>query len=313
MVDRVRLPRGWYPQRDSVAPSAGAIDYAAGCQLFSADAAAAIAADVTDARARLVQQADAALEHRLSFFDLKAVSLGDPIDWQRDVASGKRGPMRLIQDTNYRDFSVFGDCKLVWEPSRHHQLVVLARAWQVTGERRYADGCVAQLEAWIDANPFGYGMNWRSPLELGIRIINWVAALDLVRGSGALSEESWQTIYHQAYLHVWEISRKYSPGSSANNHLVGELAGVFVACSYFKDFPDAARLRQDALARLEAWVADFAFSDGCTPEQALGYQFFVLQFLVIVMRMAERTGLAGQRHLQGAAGSHVTRFPAQAG
>ena len=55
-----------------------------------------------------------------------------------------------------------GDCKLVWEPNRHHQLVVLARAWRTTGERRYADAVLAQLDSWLRANPFGAGMNWRS-------------------------------------------------------------------------------------------------------------------------------------------------------
>ncbi|MEO0576636.1 MAG: alginate lyase family protein [Pseudomonadota bacterium] len=291
VVDRVRFPLGLTPKASSIRPGVSAIEYTPGFAMFNETAVDALNAHTPHGLSQLIAEADQVADHKLRFFDMDPCDLGDPMDWQKDHSSGKRGPMRLIQSTNYRDFSVFGDCKLVWEPSRHHHLVTLGRAYRWTGQERYAESCMEHLESWMDANRFGYGMNWRSPLELGIRIINWVAAIDLIRDSQAMTDDRWQRIYHCAYLHVWEVARKYSGGSSANNHLVGELAGVFVACSYFPDFPDAQRLREEALAGLEGWVADFAFEDGCTPEQALGYQFFVLQFLTVVALAGERTGM----------------------
>ncbi|MEM9172432.1 MAG: alginate lyase family protein [Pseudomonadota bacterium] len=292
VVDRVRFSKGWYPDAQSLGGPASMADFKPGHTFFNTQTLEDFFQRNAAAKHQLLREAEHVAAHRLSFFDLEQQFLGDPIDWQRDHSGDKRGPMRLIQDTNYRDFDVFGDCKLVWEPSRHHHLVTLARAWHVSRDAQFANAAADQFDSWISANRFGYGMNWRSPLELGIRIINWVAALDLLKDSDAIEPALWQRIYHNAYLHVWEISRKYSPGSSANNHLVGELAGVFVACSYFRDFPAAQALREDALRRLEAWVADFAYDDGCTPEQAIGYQFFVLQFLLIVMHCGEATGLS---------------------
>lgn len=239
-------------------------------------------------RDRLVREAEDLVLHRFSFFELERRDLGDPIDWHRDHASNRPAPRGYAQSIDYRDFRVTGDCKLVWEPNRHHQLVVLGRAYRVTGDQRYARAVVEQLESWLDQNPFGQGMNWRSPLELGIRLINWVWAIDLIRESGLLRDELRRRVLHAVYLHCWENTRKYSRGSSANNHLVGEAAGVYVACAYFQELPGAARWRAESRAILLREIQKQTYADGCTREQALGYEFFVLQFYLFC-------GLAGAR------------------
>lgn len=241
--------------------------------------------------ARLVERAEMIAKHRLSFFDLEEVDLGDPVDWNRDHSSGVAAPARYAPLVDYRDFRVTGDCKLVWEPNRHHQLVVLGRAYRASGDRRYADAIVDQLESWWEQCPFGYGMNWRSPLELGIRLINWVWAIDLILESGALSEAGRTQLLHSAYLHLWEIARKLSRGSSANNHLIGEAAGVFVGASYFRQFPEAARWRDEAWAILRREIERQTYPDGGGREQAIGYQLFVLQFFLVSVLVAERTGV----------------------
>ncbi len=228
--------------------------------------------------------------HRFSFFDLKNHYMGDPIDWNRDHSSGTKAPMIYAQLIDYRDFNVTGDCKLVWEPNRHHQLVVLGRAHRATGKRRYADAVAEQLDSWLRQNPFGKGMNWRSPLELGIRLINWVWSIDLIHESGALTGELRERVLHAVYLHCWEITRKYSVGSSANNHLVGEAAGVFVATTYFRRLPHATRWRTDSRLILEREIELQTYPDGCTREQALGYQLFVIQLYLFSGMVARWVG-----------------------
>jgi hypothetical protein len=239
---------------------------------------------------QLVQEADDIVRHRLSFFDLKRHAMGDPIDWNRDHACNKPAPMIFAQAIDYRDFRVTGDCKLVWEPNRHHQLVVLGRAYRATGDVRYAQAVVEQMNSWLQQNPFGIGMNWRSPLELGIRLINWVWAIDLIRDSGLFNGEFRERVLQAVYLHCWENARKYSRGSSANNHLVGEAAGVFIASSYFHELPEAARWRAASRAILLREIHAQTYPDGCTREQALGYEFFVLQFYIFSGVIAGKAG-----------------------
>ncbi|NNF49166.1 MAG: alginate lyase family protein [Woeseiaceae bacterium] len=289
-LDLVRIPLGVVPavkvsgplSRDEFLPG------------FSCSDTVPVAGDAPDRPAawdeRLVTAAERTLDDRLSYFDLEDQFLGAPIEWQRDWSSGKAAELRLSHLTDYRDFADAGDCKLVWEPNRHHQLVVLARAWRITGKRRYARKVVDLALDWIEQNPFGYGMNWKSGLELGVRLINWVWAIDLIRDAEVCSNDEWSKLLRCVYLLIWDTRRRYSQGSSANNHLVGEVAGVYVACRYFRDFPRADAWSAEAADILERELFLQSFADGCTREHAFGYQFFVLQFYSLCLVAGSRSG-----------------------
>jgi hypothetical protein len=241
-------------------------------------------------RDRLVAHADRVAHHRFSFFDLLDRDLGDPIDWNRDHESGRKAPLRFAPLVNYRDYRVAGDAKVVWEPNRHHHLVVLGRAYRATGDVRYASAVVEQLESWLEQCPFGRGMNWRSPLELAIRLINWVWAVDLIHESGLVTGEFWRRLRRATFLHLWEITRKYSRGSSANNHRIGEAAGVFIASSYFRELDDAGRWRRESREILSEEIVVQTYPDGGTREQAVGYHVFVLQLFLLAGIVARKTG-----------------------
>jgi hypothetical protein len=252
----------------------------------------------------LVAQADRAAAHRLSFFDLEDRHLGDPIDWNRDHSAGKAAPMGFAAGIDYRDFAETGDCKLVWEPSRHQHLVVLGRAYRATGDARYAQAVAGQLRSWLDQCPFGQGMQWRSPLELAIRLINWVWALGLVEGAGVIEGPLRERVLHAAWLHMWDVVRKFSQGSSANNHVIGEAAGVFIGASYFTGFADAAGWRRRSAAVLERECLAQTHADGGNKEQAFAYHLFVLEFLLLAWQVGRATG----QPFSAAYGSAVERM-----
>jgi hypothetical protein len=241
-------------------------------------------------RDRLVAHAEQVARHRLSFFDLLDRDLGDPIDWNRDHGSGRKAPLRFAPLVDYRDYRVTGDAKFVWEPNRHHHLVVLGRAYRATGDVRYASAVIEQLESWLEQCPFGRGMNWRNPLELAIRLINWVWAIDLVRESGLVTGKFQNRLRHAVYLHLWEITRKYSRGSSANNHRIGEAAGVFIASSYFRELDAAGRWQRESRQIINEEIIAQTYADGGSREQAMGYHVFVLQFLLLAAIVARKTG-----------------------
>ncbi len=134
----------------------------------------------------LIGRAEAIAAHKLSFFDLEDCHLGESIDWNRDYGSGMAAPLIFAPAIDYRDFGVTGDCKYVWELSRHHHLVVLGRAYRITGDKKYAQEAAGQLESWMKQCPYGVGMHWRSGLELAIRLINWVWMLELIKPSGVV-------------------------------------------------------------------------------------------------------------------------------
>lgn len=239
---------------------------------------------------RLSERAEQIVEGRLRIFDLDDCRVGNPIDWNRDHKLGKSTPTCYAPTIDYRDTRVAGDCKFVWEPNRHHQFVVLGRAYRATGQIRYAQAVVSQLTQWLDQCPYGMGMNWRSPLEFGVRLINWVWALDLIRPSGTLAAPFFERVLRAVWLQMMDITRKYSRGTSANNHLIGEAAGVYIAGSYFRELKEAPAWKEKAHGILCEEILAQSYPDGGTREQATGYQLFVLQFFLLAGMVARRTG-----------------------
>ena len=292
-VDRLRIPLGIVPRLPKGAPAGRG---ASGGFRTTDIVTGAWNGEPSDPRIpgwseRLKGRADALLGNRVTFFNLEKVFLGDPIDWNRDHDSGRPGPRRLSQTIDYRDFTVTGDAKMVWEPNRHHHLVVLGRAYRAFGDPLYAAEAIRQIASWIDDNPFGCGMNWRSPLELGIRIINWVWALDLIHPQRDRPRGFDDRVRETVWRHLREVAGRYSRGSSANNHLIGEAAGVFVGSAWFPDLPGAGGWKEESREILSREILRQTHADGCTREQALGYHLFVLQFFLVAGIVGKRIGM----------------------
>lgn len=231
--------------------------------------------------AGLINSADEIVNHKLSYFHLLSHDHGNPIQWNKDHGHNVISPLHLATKIDYRDFRETGDCKLVWEPNRHQHLVVLARAWRASGNDKYALEIKEQINSWLEQCPYGYGMNWRSPMELSIRLINWVWSIDLTWESAIFSGAFRESLLHYTYLHLIDITRKYSTGSSANNHLIGEAGGVFIATSYFPQLKNAAKWQNESFEILCREIELQTFTDGANKELALEYQYFVIQFFLL--------------------------------
>jgi Heparinase II/III-like protein/Heparinase II/III N-terminus len=259
------------PLTASIAAFAGALDPAA------ADALPA------DAKVRLLRTADAALAGRFPFFDRERDDLSSDPDWFLDPRTGLRAPSSAYAfDIDYRDVREVGTIKYVWEPSRHYQLTVLAAAWFLTSDARYAEFAAAQLQSWWRHNPFLSGVHWTSGIELGVRLLSWVwirRLLDGWKGVTALFEKN-SDFLRQLHHHQEYLARLGSRGSSANNHIIAEAAGQFAACCGFPWFAETQGWREDAAAVLRREAQLQTFESGLNRELASSYHVFVLELLL---------------------------------
>jgi len=240
-----------------------------------------------------LEAADKILDGRLSVFALQDAPILRPPSWNRDPLTGREAPLAFGPSLNYRDEGLVGDIKYLWEPNRHLHLVSLAQAWALSGREKYLHGLGAQLESWFEQCPYLRGPNWSSALELGIRLINWSAVWHLIGGpdSPLFRSGSGQDLLNRWLASVCQhghfIRGHFSRYSSANNHLIGEAAGLFVAAVTWPLWPESARWRDWAFRVLVREASLQNAPDGVNREQAVAYQHFVLDFLIIA-------GLAGR-------------------
>jgi hypothetical protein len=259
--------------------------------------------------AALLEEADAYLRHEWRFFGLSGVA--EPrIDWHFDPLSGHRMPRIFCYDIDHRNEAA-GDSKIIWEKSRHHHLTVLAAAYALTKKEDYAEEAKHQILDWIAENPFLIGINWGHPLELGIRLISWTWIERLLRGSAhyeAIFGDS-SPVWLCIGQHQEVISRAYSRGSSANNHLIGEMAGLFIASVAFPIFRSSRRWANLARKLLEREAVRQTYPSGINCELAFGYQLFVLEFLLLSLFEAERAEISFSAEFRWILGKMIESIP----
>jgi hypothetical protein len=201
-------------------------------------------------------------------------------DWFWDPVTGRRAPQeRLAFAVDHRDETQTGNVKAVWELSRHHHLTVLASAYWLTGDERYADVVADQLRSWWRENPFLSGVHWTSGIEIGVRLISWAWVRRLLDDWPKVEDlfDSNPDALRQFWWHQHFLAGFRSRGSSANNHAVAEAAGRVAAACAFPWFRESAGWRRDAVHRLQEELTRNTFPSGVNRELATDYHRFVTE------------------------------------
>ena len=240
--------------------------------------------------------AERILDGHLRVFALDA-ELGFPPRWNRDPKTGKESPLVFGKSLNYRNEDLVGDIKYLWEPSRHLQLVTLAQAYQLSGDQRYATGVQELLESWFDQCPYPMGVHWTSSLELAIRMVNWSFAWHLLGGDNSVlfASEDGKRFKRRwldsIYQHSHFIAAYMSRHSSANNHLLGELMGLFVAATTWPCWSESARWQKIARDEFEVEALKQNTRDGVNREQAVYYQHEVIDMMLVCWLVGRANGI----------------------
>ncbi|MCT2585742.1 alginate lyase family protein [Actinophytocola gossypii] len=247
-----------------------------------------------DAAARLTATAEELMSGKAEYFGVWRDDLVAP-DWSFDPKTGRSAPADAYAfDIAYRSEDTVGDIKQLWEPSRHQHLTVLAAAYALTGEDRYAERVAEHLRSWWAANPPLRGVHWVSGIELGIRLISWVwvrRLLDGWPGAPALFEDN-PVALHQVWHHQRWLAGFRSRGSSANNHVIAEAAGQVAASAAFDWFPESGTWGPEALRVLDEQLRRNTFGSGLNRELATEYHGLVLELGLAAALEAHAGGIA---------------------
>ena len=256
-----------------------------------------IHADAKADSAAYLAAADRIAAGRFDLFALRDLELGSPPRWNCDPKTGVQAPLTFGMLLDHRDPQRVGDIKYLWELNRHLHTVTLAQAYALSGNERYGQAIRRHLESWFDACPYPMGPNWSSALEAGIRLINWSAAWQLLGGAaaplfhgqgGARFRRRW---LDAVFRHAQFIGANFSLYSSANNHLIGEAAGLYIAGLTWPHWPQARIWLRQAGGILEREALLQNAPDGVNREQAVSYQQFGLDLLLLPLLAARANGM----------------------
>jgi hypothetical protein len=256
-----------------------------------------------DAAAR----ADRLLLGEYDLLGYRGLRFGDPraIDWHLDPVHNLRPPKRFWSAVPFLD-PVCGDHKIIWELNRHQHWLTLGRAFWLTGDRRYRDHAIAELASWLAANPPLVGVNWASMLELGVRSLSWMWAMNFFvvpedAENDAGGRGPWLVDLVVALdRQLDQIERNLSYYFSPNTHLLGEALALYVgglSLPMLKAAPRRAALgRRVLLDEIGRQIA----SDGGHCERSTHYHRYALDFYLLALIVARINGDAGAARLADA-------------
>jgi hypothetical protein len=237
------------------------------------------------ANAEAIQQGTITLFEKTFHFEAE-------INWHKDPKTNREWPRIRSNEIDIRDGRTIGGVKWVWELNRHYHIVTLAKSAFLTNNEELATKACQQLVSWIDQNPPGYGVNWTSALEAALRIINWCWAIAFLRPTAAFQQDQFIKLSQSVYQQAAYIFRHFSKYSSANNHLVGEAAGLVFAGFCFPWFDQATLWQKTGLRILQEQLPLQLLPDGVSAEQSINYLIFFLDFNLLAWRLANINHIA---------------------
>lgn len=216
------------------------------------------------------------------------------IDWHLDLSTGRQFPQTFAHKIDIRS-DRFGSAKHVWEVNRMQFLLHIALLYKSSGDIRYLVLFCHHLGKWRNANRYLVGVNWYSNIEVNLRLICWyfcwqVLDIDNLRKRDSAIEEFVTEAWWPMIVEHAEYSYRHpSLCSSANNHLISEYAGLFLAACKWNIPHRASRLKY-AQKGLEREILKQNTVEGVNREEAAEYIQFIDDFFLIAAVVGDATG-----------------------
>ena len=235
---------------------------------------------------RIFAEAEKICAHKFDLLGYENLDFGSPIDWHFDPVHRKRVPLKPWFSIDFLNFESTGDHKIIWELNRHQHLLVLAKAWLLSGEERFIKEIVSQWYDWQRANPYPLGINWASTLEVAFRSLSWIWLKQLLAVCACLPPQFNHDLVSATAFNARYIERFLSTYFSPNTHLIGEAFALFVTGTRYPSLKSSARWRETGWQILLEEAQKQVRPDGVYFEQSLYYHVYALDFFLHARRLA---------------------------
>lgn len=220
-------------------------------------------------------------------------------DWNRDQRSGFQFALRENPGVCLKQaFSTEGvDVKFAWEFARLHHLPQLGiLAYGKPGvELQIAEYFTAQFRSFREQCAVGQGVQWASPMEVAIRLVNLMVGYDLQSASlKSLAGE----IGHSAVEH-WHFIKNHLEHKEGlgTNHYLSNLMGLVVAGFYLQN-SEVKSTAKWAWTAFEKELAKQFFSDGFNFEYSVYYHRLATEMAMVTMLFAKKQDLPIKKRSQ---------------
>jgi hypothetical protein len=184
------------------------------------------------------------------------------------------------------------DVKEPWELGRMQHLPILAYSFKlatIEKDTEFAEQVVDEFQNqildFIATNPPLYTIQWKSPMDCGIRLINWLLSYDLFVSKGAeFTPDFKDELFESIFVHIYYIlnNLEWSEGLRGNHYFANLLALAF-AGAYLPNSELSSQLLAFSLQEIINETMEQFFEDGGNFECSTMYHLQVTEMLLLAL------------------------------
>lgn len=227
-----------------------------------------------------VQRAGRICAHQFDLLGFEGLDYGSVIDWHWDPVNNLRAPRRPWYKIHYLEYSEAGDHKIIWELNRHQHLVTLAQAFHLTRQEKFLTELLHEWRHWQKENPYPYGINWASSLEVAFRSLAWLWTGRLLAACPETPKSFQYDLARALALSARHIARYLSTYSSPNTHLLGEAVALFFIGTICPQLRSASEWQAQGWQVILEQAQRQVLADGMHFEQSVYYHVYALDFFL---------------------------------
>jgi len=228
----------------------------------------------------LLKEADEILRRKVRLFG------GEPIPLI--LATSKP----LNHWTAYKSTWVDGqDIKFIWEPGRFGWATVLARAYRLSGNEKYAEAFWKYTNEFMQANPPNQGPHWISAQEVALRLIALTFSYHLFSSSSHTTPERAYMLAAALAAHASRIPPTLTYARAQNNnHLLTEAIGLYTAAALLPEHPSVPKWKRLGWKWFNWGIQNQIDADGGYIMHSTNYHRLMLQTALWAMLVMESQG-----------------------
>ena len=239
----------------------------------------------------IIKCADQTLNHDFDLLGSGLMHL-DPIPWHSDFKSGYTWQNGTFYRYQRGKTPKDSDIKIPRELNRCHQFLWLGEAYLITQDEKYASELVIQIDNWIDENPLMYSVNWECSMDVAIRAVNWLYALNFISASKCFTDEFASRVSKSLFQHAFFIRNnleKVIPYS--NNHYSSDIVGLLYLGQFFNKTSRAKLWFKFAKKEFFKDIEIQVLPSGVHYEKSVSYHRLMVELYSYPIYMFDRCGI----------------------
>lgn len=243
------------------------------------------------ALATIIEAADRVLRHEFDLLGSGCMNLGPALPWHTDFKASRDWPLHYAPDIEYAELDRPTDVKVPWELSRCQHFTTLGQAYWLSGDERYAEEFVAEVEDWIARNPWGYGVNWACAMDVALRAVSWIWGFHFMSGSAACASREFRGAFlRMLYLHGEHVATHIERSDVNGNHYLCDGVGLVFLGAFFQTTRKGGLWQRLGREIVVQEIFNQTSVDGVDFEQSTAYHRLVLEAFLTAYRLLELQG-----------------------